>query len=168
MKSLVIYESMYGNTKEIGIAIGEGASSAGEVDVFEVSEAPKEIPSDVDFVFVGGPTHAFGMTRQSTRDDAPKYAEGPYISQDYGMREWLSDYSSEGPTTWATFDTKIEKPKLPGAASEKAKKRLRKNRANTVIAAETFYVTGSAGPLASDERERATEWARSLVGGSSE
>lgn len=164
MKTLVIYESLYGNTEEIGIAIGEAVASAGGVEVFEVSEAPRVIPADIDFVFLGGPTHAFGMTRQSTRDDAPKYAEGPYISTDYGIRDWLGDYSCESPTTWATFDTKIEKPKLPGAASEKAKKKLRKDKANTVVATETFYVSGSAGPLRDGELARATEWAESIIG----
>ena len=64
---LIVYESMFGNTAAIARSIADGISpTAADVDVTEIGDAPFDL-RNVDFLIVGGPTHAFGMTRPSTR-----------------------------------------------------------------------------------------------------
>jgi flavodoxin len=56
MSSLVVYESMWGNTKTVAEAVAEGIGR--DVAVVHVADAPVLVPSDVDLLVVGGPTHA--------------------------------------------------------------------------------------------------------------
>ena len=70
MKALVVYESMFGNTEEVARAVAEGVGETMDVSLHEVSTAPAPITDLVDLVVVGGPTHAFSLSRPSTRADA--------------------------------------------------------------------------------------------------
>ena len=67
MRALVVYESMYGNTHLVAEAIDSGLRSAGPVQVASVADARYEDVRRYDFVVVGGPTHAHGMSRPETR-----------------------------------------------------------------------------------------------------
>lgn len=163
MSVLVIYESLYGNTRDVGLAIAAGAGEVVDTEALEVGGAPTDVPAGVDLVILGGPTHAFGMSRPSSRNDAPKYGEGPYVSPDFGIREWLKRHAADREMLWATFDTKVESPRLPGSASDSAARKLRRSRRNTVLSSESFWVTGTIGPLAEGELDRAREWGRKMA-----
>ena len=80
MRALVVFESMFGNTRQIAGAVADGLSQAVRTDLVEVSRAPAQISGDVELVVVGGPTHAFGMTRPGTRRDAARQAAEPLVS----------------------------------------------------------------------------------------
>lgn len=71
MKSIVVYESMFGNTERVARAIAEALGRCGGVELVEVGDAAASLGS-VDLLVVGGPTHAFGMSRESTRADAAR------------------------------------------------------------------------------------------------
>jgi Flavodoxin len=163
-RALVIFESMFGNTRTIAEAVAEGLSSRFGVDLTEVSLAPTRIAEDVSLVVVGGPTHAFGLTRARTRQDAATQADGPLVSPAGGLREWLEvaerPWSGVGA---AAFDTRIDKPRVPGSAARGAEKRLRRLGFRVVAAAESFYVTGTKGPLLPGESERACRWAEQVA-----
>jgi flavorubredoxin len=73
-RALVVFESMFGNTEAIAHAVADGLRSTMDVDVVEVGAAPASPADDVDLLVVGGPTHAFGLTRPSTRQDAARQA----------------------------------------------------------------------------------------------
>jgi Flavodoxin len=163
-RALVIFESMFGNTRTIAEAVTEGLSSRFETDLTEVSLAPTRIADDVSLVVVGGPTHAFGLTRARTRQDAAAQADGPIVSPAGGIREWLE--AAEQPRTGvgaAAFDTRIDKPRVPGSAARGAAKRLRRLGFRLVAAPESFYVSGTKGPLAPREVEHARHWAEELA-----
>lgn len=153
MKVLVVYESMYGNTRDVAEAIAAGLSSRVTVDVVEVGSAPADVDDEVALVVVGGPTHAFGMSRSSTRADAAE--EGPVLSAGQGIREWVENVRLPAAIRAATFDTKVSKPRLPGSAASAATKRLRRKGARIIANPTTFYVTGKTGPLAAGELGRA-------------
>jgi len=163
-RALVVFESMFGNTRTIAEAIREGVSTLMPTDLVEVGVAPSRIPDDVTLVIVGGPTHAFGMTRPGTRADAAEQANGAIVSTGLGLREWLEALeSSEGGVSVATFDTRIDKPRVPGSAARGAQKRLRRLGFRVVAPAESFYVAGTKGPLVPGEIERARRWAAAFA-----
>ncbi|MEW5740511.1 MAG: flavodoxin domain-containing protein [Myxococcota bacterium] len=163
-RALVVYESMYGNTQRIAQAIADGLSTHLEVGVTEVGTAPQTLPPVVELLVIGGPTHAFGMTRPSTRQSAAERATGPLVSTGIGQREWLERAQLPPGVNAATFDTKVGKPRFFwGSAAKRAAKALARRGAH-VLAAQSFYVT--LGPperaLEPGEEERARAWGEKL------
>lgn len=157
MRALVVYESMFGNTKTIARAIAEGLSGHMEVEAIEVSTAPVRIPDDVGLLVVGGPTHGFGMSRIGTRQQAVTERPEPLVSRGIGLREWL-DSRPSGTCGAAAFDTCFKKARMFGTAGRAAEKRLRKLGFDMVARAESFYVGGTTGPLRQGEIDRARRW----------
>src|SRR5688500_6649816 len=126
-RALVIFESMFGNTRMIAESVAEGLSSHVVTDLTEVSVAPTRIAEDVLHVVLGGPTHAFGLTRPRTRQDAAGQIDKRLVSPVGGLREWLEPVvAPPSRHAAAAFDTRIEKPRLPGSAARGAEKRLRR------------------------------------------
>jgi hypothetical protein len=165
MRALVVFESMFGNTEVIARAIAAGIGEHLDVTVVEVGAAATEIPDDVGLLVVGGPTHAFGMSRPSTREDAAKQVTcDGLVSRGRGLREWLEDLEPSAALPAATFDTHIDK-RFPGSAAHAARRRL-KALGYDVKAAESFHVLGTTGPLVNDEAVRARDWGARLALGS--
>ena len=157
MRTLIVVESMWGNTRRVAEAVAAGLP--GEVSVVDVADAPPTIP-DVDLLLMGGPTHAFSMSRPGTRQDA--VGRGASGDPATGLREWLDALRTAGrrPRT-ATFSTKVDKRFLPGDAARSAAKAA-KDHGLTVVDHGTFLVHDYAGPLIDGEETRATEWGRAL------
>ena len=162
MRALVVYESMFGNTRQIATAVADGMSDGADVTVSDVADAPNEIPDDVQLLVVGGPTHAFSMSRQSTRRDAVRRG-GAEKDLPRGVREWLEGVSVPKPgCTFAAFDTRVDMPLLPGAASHSAT-RLAKKRGFAVVEPAGFLGEGYEGPLLAGQLEHAREWGHGLT-----
>lgn len=161
MRALVVYESMFGNTRTVAEAIAVGLQSALQVDCLEVGSAPQD-PSTVDLLAVGGPTHAFGMTRDSTRADAQNQADGPVVSSGGGIREWLDSLTGV-PRLAVAFDTRVHRPRLPGSAGRAAGRVLRRHGVVLVQPSESFWVDGVRGPLIDGEVARAQQWAAAVA-----
>lgn len=161
MTTLVVYESMWGATRAVAEAIAEGLAGRGEVRVVEVGEAPKAVEADVDLVVVGGPTHAFGMTRASTRADAAK--EHPPVISTTGVRDWLEATRLPHGVACAAFDTKVVTPNLPGAAGKGIDKLLRRLGGHPITPATTFRVHGKWDGVAEGELDRARAWGAELA-----
>lgn len=161
MTTLVVHESMFGNTRAVARAIASALPSP--VVTVDVVDAPNPLPSHVDLLVVGGPTHAFSMSRSSTRHDAVSQGAAPQ-DESKGIREWLAELPPTPHVAVATFDTRVDKVRrLPGSAARSASKVVAKRRIGRVVAVESFYVDGVDGPLLEGEVERARDWARSLV-----
>ncbi|MFG1965303.1 flavodoxin family protein [Nonomuraea sp. NPDC049028] len=110
MYALIVYESMFGNTKQIAEAVAEGLATTMRTEVLEVGSAPASVGEDLGLLVVGGPTHAFGMSRASTRQSAAQ--QGRVLSQGQGVREWLATVRSPSARlASAAFDTRIAKPR---------------------------------------------------------
>lgn len=163
MKALVVYESMFGNTEQVARAIADGLRETMSVDLCEVQDAPTVPSDDVDVIVAGGPTHAFSMSRTSTRTDA--IAKGAaHGTVDFGLREWINGIPDERhASSLVTFDTRVTKVRhLPGSAARSAAKAGRKHGFATYAPPESFYVEDMSGPLHEGELERATAWGREL------
>jgi hypothetical protein len=163
MRALVVFESMFGNTRTVAEAVAEGLTAHLPVEVVEVSYAPVELGADVALLVVGAPTHAFGMSRPQTRLEAAQQAGDKLVSKGIGVREWLEAVRPLRGVEAATFDTHVDKKWIPGSAARAAHKRLRALGFATPVAAESFYVTGTPGPLADGEQERARHWGETLA-----
>jgi hypothetical protein len=160
--ALVVYESMFGNTRDVAVAIADGLSAGMEVTVVEVGSAPTEIGDDVALLVVGGPTHAFSMSRPTSREDAAKETEAGVVSTGIGLREWLVTVAVPAGLATAAFDTKVNRP-LTGSAATAAAKRLKRRGLRVVAPPADFYVLGKTGPLDAGEVERARRWGEALV-----
>jgi flavodoxin len=163
MRALVVYESLFGNTEQIAKAIATGLSDRCDVQLCEVSAAPRVLTEPVDLIVVGGPTHAFSMTRPSTRQDAFKQGAGQG-SKEVGVREWLG-HQRKGAHVGrvAMFDTRVEKVRhLPGSAARAADRLAHKLGYRSATGPESFYVEDVSGPLVEGELKRAEAWGARL------
>jgi hypothetical protein len=165
MQAMVVYESYFGNTEQVARAIGDGLrKSFDRVDVVEVGSAPARV-DDVDLVVVGGPTHAFGMSRENTREDARKRALSRGIvpaSAGIGVRDWIQQV--EGECAAATFDTVVAMSWFPvGSAAKRASASLGRRGFGELPAPEHFRVKDTEGPLVDGELERARVWGEELA-----
>jgi hypothetical protein len=158
----VVYESMFGNTKSVAEAVAEGLREWAWVEVHPVDVVPPDLIG-VDLLVVGGPTHAFGLSRPSTRADAQRQAGSRPVLSTRGIREWLDslDRDSHVPP-FAFFDTRVNRPRVPGSAARRAAAVVRHQHGKVVTRPVSFWVTGTQGPLVDSELERARQWGRSL------
>ncbi|GAA3446419.1 flavodoxin family protein [Planomonospora venezuelensis] len=164
MRALVVFESMFGNTQTIAEAIAEGLSTRMDVDLVEVGEAPKAVPEGVDLLVVGGPTHAFGMSRPATRQSAAQQAPRGLVSRGGGLREWLTTLTGGAQdVAAAAFDTRIDNRWIPGSARRGAEKLLHRRGFAILTGSQSFYVSDTPGPLLDGEGERARLWGVSLA-----
>jgi hypothetical protein len=167
MRALVVYESVFGDARTIAEAVADGLSASVPADVVAAVEAPAEIGGDVGLLVVGGPNHAFGMPRPSTRQGAVNQYDADIPDIDSGLHEWLEAVrtSSRGLLA-AAFDTRGSgHPVLTKMdhASRTEEKLLRKLGAHLLAPAEHFSVVDTKGPLVEGEQDRARQWGRSLA-----
>jgi len=160
MSALVVVESMWGNTHAVAEAVARGLGA--ETSVVDVGQAPSELPDDVSLLVVGGPTHAFSMSRSTTRHDAVQRGAHD-ADENHGIREWLEQMPPSDRIDVATFDTRVTKVRrLPGSAAKAAGKEVRRHHLGRLIATESFYVDDTEGPLVEGELDRAQEWGAQL------
>lgn len=175
MRSLVVYESMYGATHTVADHVADGLRPGGEVEVVPVGEATSARLAWADLVVVGGPTHMHSMTTSRSRELATSEealatahdkgddleldpdAEGP------GLREWFHRVEPERPTMAAAFDTRFHGPAaLTGRASKGIRRRLRHHGYDVLAEPESFLV-GEDNTLDTGETDRAERWGRTLL-----
>ena len=171
MRAVVVYESMYGNTHLIADAIGTGLAQGFDVKVIPVAEADKAGVAEADLIVVGGPTHAHGMSRASTRKgaaDAAAKAGGELTlepgAQGPGLREWLDALGKSRPhAKAAAFDTRVAMPAaVTGRASKGVSRELRHHGFELITEPESFIVT-KENHLLAEEGDRARTWGARLA-----
>jgi hypothetical protein len=162
MKSLVVYESFYGNTEAVAHAIADGLARHGQVRAVASGSVDAAALEDIDLLVVGSPTHAWGLPRAKTRPQGSTKAFGPPAPL---VREWLSALPAGGGRLVAAFDTHSRGPRfLTGSAARGIDRRLRRRGWKTVAAPRSFAVMGPAGPLAPGEDDTAAAWGDELGG----
>ena len=164
-RALVVYESVFGDTKQIALAIAEGLASRLPVDVVSARDAPPQVPADVRMLVVGGPNHAFSMPRSATREGAVRDHGAEIPDTSFGLHEWLDQAQVPRALSAAAFDTRMDHPKLVTKMDHAAKteeKLLRSLGATLAAPAEHFFVTDMKGPLVDGEEDRARRWGRAL------
>lgn len=144
---IIIYDSQYGNTRDVAQHIFETAREQHEAYLLHVNEVTDETLSAAGSIIIGSPTHAGRCT--------------PSVKQILGR------LPASTPT--AVFDTSCcaeeEESRFGrfiirsfGNASRRMERTLNA-RGIQITARETFYVQGTEGPLLEGELERSALWA---------
>ncbi|WP_394770651.1 flavodoxin family protein [Lacisediminihabitans sp.] len=169
MSIVVVYESMFGNTRQVAEAIADGLGPYGPVTLVNVNDASaKDAAESASLLVVGGPTHVHGMSRQTSRDEAPSWANDPAkkltlepLAPGTGVREWI-DGLDRVPPLFAAFDTRADIARLlSGAASGRIEHELKARGSHAVLPGASFLVSKDT-VLEDGELDRARDWAASV------
>lgn len=155
MKSLVAYDSAYGNTASIAEAINLILNKYGKSFVKQVTAVTDSDLREVDILVIGSPTQGGRPTKPTQQfiDELPER-----LLQQSGI---------------AIFDTRFEvsEQKLPlrilmktiGYAATKMAKSIQQRGGNLIAEPQGFIVSDQKGPLKEGEIERARTWAAQLT-----
>lgn len=145
MKTLIIYDSAYGNTEQIAKAIG--AAIAGDVMVVRAGGTDPAGLGSSDLLIVGAPTYG-GRPMPPVKELLDRMPE----SVVKGVRV-------------AAFDTRFAGrfAKVFGYAADRIAEELKAKGGVLAIPPEGFIVEGKKGPLRQGELERAAAWAKELA-----
>jgi hypothetical protein len=167
-RALVVYESLFGDARTIARAIADGLGAALPADVVAAADGPSELPADLRLLVVGGPNHALGMPRPSTREGAVKQHGAEIPDTHAGLHEWLDAvHRPSGEVAAAAFDTRGSGHPLlvkMDHAARTEEKLLSKLGARVIAPAEHFFVVDTKGPLVEGEEDRARAWGATLAG----
>lgn len=167
MRAVVIYESMYGNTRAIATQIASGLSGF-DTTVVPVAAASAETIEAADLVVVGAPTHVFGLSSPKTRVAAERQAaasRGAFVLETgatgAGVREWLAAMP-RGHRAVAVFDTRMRGAGFVGHAAPRIARQLRARGYVIIDAPHSFFVT-KRNMLCTGELANAHAWGEALA-----
>ena len=169
MRALVIYESMYGNTRVVASNIADGLRGTYEVTLVPVAAATADLIAQADLLVVGAPTHMHGLSTASSRQLARKAAAKPESgltldpdADGLALRDWLGGLAG-GHGLAAAFDTRLAgAPVLTGRASRGISRLLRRHGYRLITPPESFVVT-KLNTLIDGEPSRARAWGEALA-----
>ena len=169
MRALVVYESMYGNTRVVASNIADGLRGTYEVTLVPVAAATADLIAQADLLVVGAPTHMHGLSTASSRQLARKAVAKPESgltldpdADGLALRDWLSELAG-GHGLAAAFDTRLAgAPVLTGRASRGISRLLRRHGYRLITPPESFVVT-KLNTLIDGESSRARAWGEALA-----
>lgn len=152
MKTLIVYDSFFGNTEKVAQILAETLGS----ELIKVQDILPDQLSGVELLVVGSPTRAFNPSPD--------------------IKAFLKNLPAEAlkNVNVTAFDTRYAmediEPKfllmlvrLFGYATKTMEKLLKKKGARMIVQPEWFAVRDSEGPLKEGELERAAEWAKRIL-----
>lgn len=156
MKTLIVYDSVFGNTEQIARAVAAGLGSQSEAVVVKVGKVTPDHLQGLRLLIVGSPTRGF---RATPAMDAFLKGLTPGVLK--GVRV-------------AAFDTRIDTRSIKGAlwrfivsrggfAAPKMAVLLAQKGGTQAQPPEGFIVEESEGPLRTGEMDRAAGWGARLT-----
>ena len=139
MKSLIIYDSNFGNTKQIAEIIAETLSGR----AVSVNDFKEDDLAGIDLLVVGSPINAWRAT--------PKVQTFLLNLKNSQLKR----------VSAAAFDTRI-KIFFSGNAAKRIARSLTEAGAELITPPLAFYVKEKEGPLVNGEIAKAKSWARHL------
>lgn len=152
MKILVIYDSYFGNTERIALAIKDTIPENKHVVVKKISDFQSSDIEGVEVIIIGSPTRAFRPTEAISN---------------FLKKIDISKYK------WIAFDTGVNPEqikskiltvmvKLFGYAAPNMAKIIKKAGGTMLAEPETFFVIRNEGPLVTGEIDRFHKWLESV------
>jgi len=149
MKTLIVYDSLFGNTKEIALAIKKGIGN--EAKILKADEFKKEDLLDVKLLIVGSPTHA-GRPSEKIK----VFLERIEIKKGIMGAAFDTGIPTKGKNIFLKIIIKFFKYASPHIAKALEKKGVK------VMGTKTLFVLDKKGPLEKGEKERAEKWAKEV------
>jgi flavorubredoxin len=136
VKALIVYDSVYGNTKKVAGALATGLKNNGvDVELVKADAVKLDELGEVDLLCVGGPVHAWNVSKP--------------------VKELLKRLKSvdglSGKKAFA-FDTKL-KSRLAGSAGGKIERKLKNLGLTIAKPSESAIVKSKEGPLQENAEE---------------
>ena len=159
MKGLIVYDSLYGNTEKIALAIGEALGNREEFTIMRVGNVQPDQFADLDLLIIGSPTQRFQPTPAISNllKGIPKNGLKGVKVTAFDTRlteEWINK------TPVLAFFVRLFGPSAYAAKSMADK--LKKKGGKLITPPDGFYVEGTEGPLVQGELERAASWAKQI------
>lgn len=138
-KGLVVYDTRFGNTREIAFAVARGMEHQGIiVEFLEINQLNMKI-DDFGLVAIGGPTHMLGVSN--------------------GMKEFLKKLRSyHNSKKWGfCFDTRVHSKFNRfdlNSAAKRIEKTIKRKGFNIIYPRKSAFVLGREGPLEKDAVEQ--------------
>ena len=144
MKTLIVYDSLYGNTETIAGAVAKGIT--GDVKVVKAGNAKASDAGEVDLLIIGSPTQGGRYTK----------------TMDSFFGELCGSINKAAKI--AVFDTRmpVKWVKIFGFAAGKLADYFKKAGFELLVPPEPFMVESAKGPLQEGEEARAAEWGKSI------
>lgn len=169
MRAVIVYESMFGATRQVAEAIGDGLGGPDIARVVPVQEATLDLVASADLLVVGGPTHVHNLARPRSRQAAAEMAGKPEKhltleprATEPGLREWLDQLTHVYLPAAAAFDTKMSGPSFfTGRASRRISRSLKRHGARLVDQPRSFLIRYDA--LAPGQLVAARAWGHELA-----
>jgi len=145
MNALIIYDSVFGNTRTIAEVLASLALEYFPSKHLPVNEVGPDELQTVKLLLMGSPTQNYQPTPriQAFLENIPQGMVQGVIAAAFDTRYRVSHWSS-GTAAWAIAQG------------------LQNAGAVLALPPESFFVSRAAGPLEEGEMERATQWARVL------
>ena len=155
MKSLVIYDSYFGNTEKLAQAVAKELGTEQTINLQGGGEVSTDQLEGIDLLVVASPTRGFRPSEGTS-----KFLNSLPVGALQGMRA-------------AVFDTRIDLEtiknkvfrfivKRGGYANKAIAAALEKKGAVVLQPIEGFFVDDSEGPITTGEMERAQKWAAQI------
>jgi hypothetical protein len=161
--ALVVYESMFGATRQVAEAVADGLSRSTRCTVVEVGGAPTVVDRDVDLLVIGAP---HSRLRAVHAGHSPRGAEGDEHAGHLARPRGPGVAGRTGPpvarTRTAAFDTHVKQRWVPGSAAHKIAHSLAHKGLTQAHEPVSFRVDGTTGPLLDGELTRAQKWGAEL------
>jgi flavodoxin I len=157
MKTMVVYDSAFGNTEQIAQAIGRALGPAEDVEIARVANVTPGQLAGLTLLIVGSPTQKFRPLGTITG-----FLKAIPTA---GLRD----------ARVAAFDTRMTQANVDkvrilaffvrifGYAAKPMADRLVKKGGTLAVPPEGFYVADTEGPLLEGELERAAGWAKRIL-----
>jgi flavodoxin len=149
MKTILVYDSVQGNTEKVARGMSVALAPTGKVKVVKAGEASPADLKSMDLLIVGSPT----IGGQPTRP----------------MQAFLAGIPADAlkGIDVAAFDTRLkaEWVKIFGFAAGRIADSLKSKGGRLAAPPQGFIVAGGKGPLKDGELERAAEWVKGILPG---
>lgn len=155
-KTIIVYDSYFGNTKKIAEAIETVVKGELDTSIIPINDFSITMLDDVQIFITGSPTRGFRPSEAFLN-----------------LFKKLPVNALQGKQV-VTFDTRIDPidihsaifrfiVKSGGYAGPKIGKELAAKGGKMVLPAEGFFVEKSEGPLKNGEEARASEWGKKII-----
>lgn len=169
---IVLYESMFGATREIAETIADQIRPFAEITIVSSADADPAALAHADLLVAGGPTHVFGLSSETTREEARRVAERsdsalvyewPDVSR--GLREVLRGLPRASRLQhFAAFSTRsAQAPRLfTGSAARRIDRDLRAVGYLPLVPPRDFLID-STHRLVKGQQTEAAGWGTDLA-----